>query len=116
MTTPLRVLFCVTVTQTFFDLPQSAIPGVFQAFGGALANLPERFGIKLLGTLDDDVFSVGAPGSGRLTAYILADVPDLETVGKICNVFRTTSVGEHLLWRYGNIEARIGRQASGFDV
>lgn len=115
MTSPLRVLFCVTVTQNFFDLPQSAIPGVFQAFGGALANLPERFGIKLIGTLDDDVLDVGAV-SGRPTAYILADVPDLETVGKVCNVFRSTPVGDHLLWRYGNIEARIGRQASGFSA
>lgn len=115
MTSPLRVLFCFKVTQTFFDLPQAAIPGVFQAFGGALANLPERFGIKLIGTLDDDVFDVGAV-SGRPTAYLLADVPDLETVGKVCNVFRTTPVGEHMLWRYGNIEARIGRQATGFSV
>lgn len=115
MTSPLRVLFCVTVTQNFFDLPQSAVPGVLQAFGAALANLPERFGITLVGTLDDDVVDVGAV-PGRTTAYILADAPDVETVRKVCNVFRTTPVGEHLLWRYGNIETRIGRQASGFKV
>lgn len=116
MTASLRVLFCITVTQSFFDLPQADVPGVFQAFGSTLADLQEGFDVRLIGTMDDDRLRVGVSAQGHPTAYILADVPDLETVGRVCDLFRSTPVGEHLMWRYGCIEARIGRQASGFDV
>jgi hypothetical protein len=43
------------------------------------------------------------------TAYILADAPDLESVTAVCNVVREATVGEHRLWRYLRIEARVGR-------
>jgi hypothetical protein len=39
----------------------------------------------------------------------MADVADLDTVVAACNLFRTTMVGEHRLWKYGKIEARVGR-------
>ena len=34
---------------------------------------------------------------------------DQETVKEACNLFRTTEVEEHALWRYAKIEARMGR-------
>jgi hypothetical protein len=39
----------------------------------------------------------------------MADCPDRETVRAACNLFRTIEVGEHRLWRYMRVEARMGR-------
>jgi hypothetical protein len=44
------------------------------------------------------------------TAYILAEVPDLATVTKVCDIVRSTPVGDGRLWRYLRIEARLGRE------
>jgi hypothetical protein len=35
---------------------------------------------------------------------------DFDTVTAVCNLYRTTAVGEYNLWRYGKIEARVGRE------
>ena len=66
-------------------------------------------GIKVLGTMDDDRLMVGKSDDAPWTFYIMADVADLDTVVAACNLFRTTMVGEHRLWKYGKIEARVGR-------
>ena len=110
-TDSLRVLFCMEVTQRFFDSPKSAHPAIFDAFDRTRRDLEGRFGIRVLGTIDDDRIAVG-PAIGRSwTSYILADVPDYESVVAFCNQFRTTAVGDsdELLWKYARVEARIGR-------
>ena len=107
---PLRVLFCIGITQNFFELPKDKMPEVFEAFSVAFTKWDERFGVKVLGTLDDDRTQVGQSPSGwPFTSYVMADVPDLDTVVKICDVLRSTPVGDGLLWRYARIETRIGR-------
>ena len=111
---PLRVLFCMEVTQNFFDLPKSAHPEVFAAFGRTREDLKGRFNIQVLGTIDDDQIAVG-PALGRTwTSYILADCPDYDTVAAFCNQFRTTVIGDgpDILWKYARVEARIGRPLS----
>lgn len=107
---PIRVLFCIGISQSFFDLPVDRIPEVFAAFKTAFGKLEERFGITVLGTLDDDRVQVGQSSAGwPFTSYIMADVPDLDTVVKVCDQLRTTPVGDGLLWRYARIDTRIGR-------
>ncbi|WP_332817443.1 hypothetical protein [Sphingopyxis sp.] len=107
---PIRVLFCIGISQSFFDLPVDRIPEVFTAFKTAFGNLEQRFGITVLGTLDDDRVQVGQSSAGwPFTSYIMADVPDLDTVVKVCDQLRTTPVGDGLLWRYARIDTRIGR-------
>lgn len=107
---PIRVLFCIGISQSFFDLAVDRIPEVFAAFKAAFSNLDERFGITVLGTLDDDRVQVGQSSAGwPFTSYIMADVPDLDTVVKVCDQLRTTPVGDGLLWRYARIDTRIGR-------
>ena len=39
----------------------------------------------------------------------LADVRDQPTVRAACNLLRTIMVGEHALWKYFKVEARMGR-------
>jgi len=106
---PLRVLFCIGVNQNFFDLPTGQGKAVWDGFMTMLTQLRELPGVTVLGTMDDDQHMVGPSGSWPWTSYLLADVVDQPTVAAACNLFRTVQVGEHGLWRYMQIEARIGR-------
>src|SRR3954453_11641451 len=105
----LRVLFCIGVQSAFFDRPASELDDIGKAIVGAFADLRERFGITVLGTMDDDELMVGPSSSWPWTCYILADAPDLESVTAVCNVLRTEQIGGARLWKYLRIEARVGR-------
>jgi hypothetical protein len=107
--TALRVLFCFGVTQSFFDADPAEVPAIVKAIDEAYADLRGRFGVEVLGTLDDDELMVGASPGWPWTAYVLADVPDLETVAKVTNILRESEVGGSRLWKYLRIEARVGR-------
>jgi hypothetical protein len=110
-TKPLRVLFCAAVLQNFFDLPASDIGKVWAGTGEMLKGIRDLPGVTILGTMDDDETMVGtSPNGWPWTFYILADVPDRATAVAACNLFRTVEVGEHLLWKYMRVEARIGRE------
>lgn len=109
---PIRVLFCIAVQQTFFELPFSEIGPVWKAFGSMMKGISDLPGVTILGMLDDDETMVGtSPAGFPWTAYIMADVPDRETVRQACNLFRTTPVGDtdYRLWKYCRVEARMGR-------
>jgi hypothetical protein len=105
----LRVLFCIGVTQSFFDEEADEVGSIVSAIGEAFDDLAGRFGITVLGTLDDDELMVGSSAHWPWTAYILADAPDLSAVTGVCNIVREATVGRHRLWRYMRIEARVGR-------
>jgi hypothetical protein len=105
----LRVLFCFGVTPTFFELPGDGIGEVVKAISESFADLSGRFGVNVLGTMDDDELMVGPSLTWPWTAYVLADAPDLEAVTSVCNLLRDTPVGEFRLWRYMRVEARVGR-------
>ena len=106
---PLRVLFCCGVTQNFFDLPREQIGEVWQAYGKMLAAVEAMDNVRVLGVMDDDRLVVGQSDGAPWTFYIMADVRDFDTAVAVCNLYRTTPVGEYNLWRYGKIEARVGR-------
>ncbi len=105
----LRVLFCFGVTQSFFEAEPSSVPRIAAAITEAFADLGSRFGVRVLGTMDDDELQVGASVVWPWTAYVLADVPDLETVTRVTNLLRETEVEEARLWKYLRVEARVGR-------
>jgi len=107
---PIRTLFCVAVDQNFFDLPFKDIGMVWTGFSTFLHGIAATPGVKVLGTLDDDETMVGPSPSGfPWTCYVMADCPDRDAVKAVCNLFRTIEIGEHRLWRYMRIEARMGR-------
>ena len=106
---PLRVLFCCGVTQNFFDLPREQIGTVWQAYGAMLKSVESdgrRQGARHHGRRP---LVVGQSDGAPWTFYIMADVRDFDTAAAVCNLYRTTPVGEYNLWRYGKIEARVGR-------
>ena len=105
----LRVLFCFGVTQSFFEAEPAGVPAIAKAITEAFADLGGRFGIDVLGTMDDDELVVGASVAWPWTAYVLADVPDLETVAKVTNVLREAEAEGARLWKYLRVEARVGR-------
>ena len=105
----LRVLFCIGVTQSFFDEDPARVPPIVEGITQAFSDLGARFGVKVLGTIDDDELMVGSSASWPWTAYILADAPSLEAVAAVCNLVRESEVGGFRLWRYLRIEARVGR-------
>jgi hypothetical protein len=105
----MRVLFCIGVQQSFFEEPAAGIGEIVAAIEAAFADLSGRFGLRVLGTMDDDEVMVGSSPGWPWTCYILADCPDYASVTKVCNVVRDGRVGEAGLWKYLKIEARIGR-------
>lgn len=106
---PIRALFCCGVTQNFFDLPREGIAEVWRAYGSMLKAIEAMPGVKVLGIMDDDRLTVGSADAGPWTFYIMADVADFDTAAAVCNLYRSTPVGEYNLWRFGKIEARLGR-------
>jgi hypothetical protein len=106
----LRVLFCIGVTQSFFDEEPAGVPAIAQGITSAFADLGGRFGLEVLGTMDDDELMVGSSGTWPWTAYILADAPNLDAVIGVCDLVRSTRIGEDRLWRFMRIEARVGRR------
>ncbi len=105
-----RALFCIGVTQAFFEQESERVSDVIAAISDAFGDLKGRCGVHVLGTMDDDELMVGASSGWPWTAYILADAPDLGAVKAVCNVLREIPIGEYRLWRYLRIEARVGRQ------
>ncbi len=105
----LRVLFCFGVTQSFFDEEPARVGEIAGAITAAFEDLGRRFGLTVLGTMDDDELMVGGSQTWPWTCYILADVPDLDTVTRVCNILREAEVGGSRLWRYLKVEARVGR-------
>ena len=104
---PLRVLFCCGVSQNFFDLPREKIGEVWQAYGAMLAAVEAMPGVRVLGVMDDDRLVV-RPTARRGPSTSWPTSPTSTTVA-VCNLYRTTPVGGYNLWRYGKIEARVGR-------
>jgi len=104
-----RVLFCFGVLPPFFELGDVKRKQVFDKLVEAYSDLAGRFGIKVLGTLDDDRSAVGPTFGWPWTCYILAEAPDQAAVTGVCNILRQFSVGEHRIWHYMKVEARTGR-------
>jgi len=108
-TSNMRVLFCFGVMPALFDEKSADLVPILEQITAAFANLEERFGVRVLGTFDDDQIMMGPSTQWPWTAYILADAPGYEAVVAVCNIVRITAIGPYRLSRYMRVEARIGR-------
>ena len=106
----LRVLFCLGVLPDFFGADAETQSALLSGIPAAFEDLGGRFGLTVLGTMDDDELMVGPSHAWPWTAYILADAPDLQSVIGVCDLIRSTRIGEDRLWRFMRIEARVGRR------
>jgi hypothetical protein len=104
----LRVLFAFGLTQDFFSEEPAQIPAIMETLKTGFADL-ERFGVRVLGTLDDDDTMVGAAPTWPWTCYVLAEAKDRESVAAVCGLLRELKADGTPLWRYLKVEARLGR-------
>lgn len=105
-----RALFCFGVQTAFYEAPADIRKQIFNSLQEAYDRLGERFGVKVLATLDDDRFVVGPANAYPWTCYMLAEIPNIEAVTQVCNILREVRIGDDLLWKYMRVEARIGRE------
>jgi hypothetical protein len=109
MADQIRVLFCIGVREAFFAAGDEERTHVLEACRTAFEDLGGRFGLQVLGTMDDDEVQVGPSDGFPWTCYILADAPDYRAVSAVCSILREHPVGAARLWRYLTVEARLGR-------
>ena len=102
----LRALFIFSITDLFFQEKADDEKDLGAALQTVYSDLEGRFGIKVLGTLDDDLLQVG-PTRNAPISYILAEVPNVEAVIAVTNLIRTRFKGAKLA-RYLTVEARVG--------
>jgi hypothetical protein len=107
---PLRVLFAFGLQSAWFDADAATRTRAHDKMFEAYDQLKERFGVTVLGTMDDDLTLTGPSHAWPWTCYILADVPDLETVTKLCQQLTNVTSDGSRLSRYLSVEARIGRE------
>ena len=105
----LRVLFAFGLTPDFYSADSAHVNALLEALETGFDDLAGRFGVTVLGGMDDDQLQVGPSASWPWTCYILADAPDLDAAIAVCNLVRETPVLEHRLWKYMTVEARVGR-------
>jgi acetamidase/formamidase len=110
-----RVLFCFGIGQNFFDAPAAEQRQLIETLPGVFADLDRRFGVKVIGAMDDDELMVGPSEGWPWTAYVLAEARDHEAVAAVCNLVRETLVGDTRLWKYMRVEARVGRSLFFID-
>jgi hypothetical protein len=67
-----------------------------------------ELGVRVLATLDDDLFMVGEPRSTGNTFYLLCEVDEFETVVAMIQGIRESVDGVRMD-KYVRFEARIGR-------
>jgi hypothetical protein len=106
---PLRVLFCIAVLETFFATTDEVRKEVVAQLQEEFGDLRGKFGLEVLGTIDDDRLFVGPALEFPWTCYILADAPDLDAVVSVCDLVRKPTGESHRLYRYFKIEARVGQ-------
>lgn len=106
---PLRVLFCMAVLDAFFEATDEEREEVVPRLQEEFDDLKGKFGVEVLGTIDDDRLLVGPVLEFPWTCYILADAPDFDAVVAVCDLVRKPTAGGHRLYRYFKIEARVGQ-------
>lgn len=104
-----RALFCIGIRGPFFEAEPSVQRQLIENLSEAFADLEHRFGVRVLGAMDDDELMVGPSETWPWTAYILAEAPDHRAVAAVCNIVRETEIGDSKLWKFMRIEARVGR-------
>jgi hypothetical protein len=108
-TKSLRVLFCIAVLEEFFAADDDVRAELVDQLKDEFGDLGGKFGVEVLGTIDDDRTLVGPMVGFPWTCYILADAPDFDAVVSVCDLVRRPTGEKYRLFRYFKIEARVGQ-------
>ncbi len=107
---PIRTLFCFGLLPAWFEADAATRKQAHDKLYEAFDDLKGRFGVAVLGTMDDDRTLVGPSLGFPWTCYILADVPDYATVARVCHQLSEVQSAGSRLSRYMTVEARMGRE------
>ena len=105
----LRVLLCLAAAHTYYEAEDDEQEAVKAGLKRAFERLEERFDVRVLGAIEDDLLAHGATHLPHYRAYILLAARDLDTAVELCKVVKETRVGPYRLWRYLGLDARLGR-------
>jgi hypothetical protein len=106
----LRVMMCGAAELGWFQASNEDRKNIIlPRFSEVLKSWEDKLGARLIGTIDDDLFMVGPPGSPPWTWYLLYDVPDIDTIAAMIDAIRQSEDGKPRLDRFIRIEAIIGR-------
>ena len=110
-TEPLRTLFCIGNNQNFFDLPKAEIGPVWIGHLDDALDAEEhgrRRASSAHSTTTPTWSARPTAGPGRVTCWPTCAISRRSR--RLCNLLRTTMIGEYALWKYFKIEARMGRE------
>jgi hypothetical protein len=108
-TAMIRALVCGGVLASFFEGSPEDRKLVIKQIHHVFGDWEKRFGIKVLGSLDDDRLQIGPTLGYPWTFYILCDAPDHETLVTVVDQLRQ---GDFPLYKYIKLEVRMGRAAT----
>ena len=103
-----RAILLGAMTSAWYDLESDEERArVLGRFKKLMAEWLE-LGARVVGTLDDDLFMVGEPGSPTFTFYLLFDVDDAQVAIDMIQRLREPVDGIRMD-RYARFEAHVGR-------
>lgn len=100
---PLRVMIKFESTGWFQTTQEEKSEQVLPKLNEALSSWKD-LEVRLIGTLDRDIFTAGHAGDEGWHALFLYDVPDLQAVTAMTHSFRASGLD-----KYFRLEAIIGR-------
>ena len=103
-----RVILLGAMTQAWYEIDdddeRARVLGRFKKLMDEWRDL----GARVVGTLDDDLFMVGDPGSESFTFYLLFDVDDSQVAVDMIQRIRESVDGIRMN-RYARFQAHVGR-------
>jgi hypothetical protein len=109
----IRTLVCAGVLASYFEASPEDRKLVIKQIHHVFGDWEKRFGIKVLGSLDDDRLQIGPTLGYPWTFYILCDAPDHETLVTVVDQLRQ---GDFPLYKYIKLEVRMGRAATDLGL
>ena len=111
-----RVMMCGGILPGWYEASvEERKKNILPRFKEVIRNWQEKFHVRLIGTIDDDLFTAGPSGSAPWNFYLLYEVDHLEKVTAMINSIRRYEEGQPLLDRYFRFEAIIGKPFSWLD-
>jgi hypothetical protein len=105
---PRRAILLGAMTDAYYDIADDAERAKVITRFRQLVDEWLSLGARVVGTLDDDLFMVGEPGSARFTFYLLFEVNDPQVVVEMIHRVRAPIDGVRMD-RYVRFEAHVGR-------
>lgn len=107
-TDPKRAILLGSMTHAYYDIVSEDERGKVIARFRSVVDEWLQLGARVVGTLDDDLFMVGEPGSPRFTFYLIFDIDDAQIAVDMIQRLRE-SVDGIRMDRYVRFEAHVGR-------